>query len=66
MRQVIVTIEGTLLLLEYCSQKVMANYDDPEDGFNSEYYLAYSWDKVDAIYVDGNEDLNLRLKKGKH
>jgi hypothetical protein len=62
MKKVKVTIEGTLLMCEYCSKSLIE-----EDGdFYSEYYAVNGWDKLDALYINDDESENLIKKKGKY
>ena len=64
MKSVKITIEGTILMCEYASQK---NYDETKDvDFVSTYYMTLGWDKIDAMYIDDNKEENLVKEKGKY
>lgn len=62
MKQVKVRITGTLVIVDYCSQKVISESED----FTSNYYITGGWDSVDSLYVNDNEEENLVKKKGKY
>ena len=62
MKNVKITIEGTLLMGEYCSQSLI----DEEEGFDQNYYSVNGWNNLDALYVDDDESNNLIKKKGKY
>lgn len=72
MKQVKVTIYGTLVIVDYCSKKVIEENikneeaEDKESAFSCSYYMTGAWDKIEALYVDGNEEENLVKKKGKY
>ena len=67
MKEVKVRIVGDLLIVDYCSKKVMDEAeDDGFDKFCSNYWVTGAWDKVEALYVDDNEEENLVKKKGKY
>lgn len=67
MKEVKVRIVGDLLIVDYCSKKVMDEAeDDGFDKFCSNYYVTGAWDKIEALYVDDNEEENLVKKKGKY
>ena len=72
MKEVKITIKGDLVIVDYCSQSVIdaniesGEYDEECDAFAGNYYVTGAWDKVEALYVDGNEDENLVKKKGKY
>ena len=57
MKKVKITIHGDLLALDYCNV---------DKEFLDEYYYTCAWDKVEAMYVDGDEDENVVKKKGKY
>ena len=64
MKEVKVRIVGDLLIVDYCSKKVMDEAeDDGFDKFCSNYYVTGAWDKVEALYVDDNEEENSMLLK---
>lgn len=62
MKQIKITIKGDLLALDYCSTTL---YDD-ENDFNDRYYLCCGWDKLEAMWIDDNEEENVIKKKGKY
>lgn len=72
MKQVKIKIKGDLVIVDYCSKKMMEElagndeYDDEYDVFASNYYVTGAWDKVEALYVDDDEDNNLVKQKGKY
>lgn len=72
MKEIKVTIKGDLLIFDYCSQKVIEENikneeaEDKESGFLCSYYVTGAWDKVEALYIDDNEEENLVKKKGKY
>ena len=71
MKEVKIRINGDLVIVDYCSVKVinqsMVDEDCGEDtAFSCNYYACGAWDKVEAVYVDDNEDENLVKKKGKY
>ena len=47
MKQVKITIEGTIQICEYASTR---------DAFYDTFYMTLGWYTVDALYVDDNED----------
>ena len=65
MKEVTITIKGTLLVLEYCSQKVMkelvkaGEYQNQTSAFEGEFYTDVYWTKVDALLINGEEGNNL-------
>lgn len=61
-----ITITGTVDACEYCSKSHYANYDTPEEAFNSEFYITSGWNRIDGLYVDDNREENLVKKKGKY
>lgn len=64
MKTVKVTIKGTILTCEYASQKF---YDEADDiDFDTSYFFTLGWQKIDAMYIDDNEDVNVVKKKGKY
>ena len=71
MKKVKIRINGDLVIVDYCSVKLinqsMHEEDYDEDmAFLCNYYVCGAWDKVEALYVDDNEDENLVKKKGKY
>lgn len=72
MKEVKVRIVGDLVIVDYCSQKIIdeniesGECDDEEGAFSSYYYVTGAWNKVEALYVDDNEEENLVKKKGKY
>lgn len=58
MKEVKVRIVGDLVIVDYCSQKVIdeniesGECDDEEGAFSSYYYVTGAWNKVEALYVD--------------
>jgi hypothetical protein len=72
MKEVKVRIVGDLVIVDYCSKSVIqaniesGEYDDEADAFAGNYYVTGAWDKVEALYVDDNEDENLVKAKGKY
>ena len=72
MKQVKIRIVGDLVIVDYCSKKLMEKQiasgecDNEEEAFSCNYYVTGAWDKVEALYVDDNEDENLVKKKGKY
>ena len=69
MKEVTITLKGTLMLFEYCSKDVMDNMVKTEGcsretAFFSEFYKVNIWSKIDALYIDGDETNNLIRKKG--
>lgn len=66
MKKTKVTIEGTIIMIEYCSKKVMEECADENlDPFFDNYYMTNGWQKIESIYVDDNEEVNLVKEKGK-
>lgn len=57
MKEVKITIRGDLLALDYCNVEL---------DFNDEYYYACAWDKVEAMFIDGDEEVNVVKSKGKY
>lgn len=57
MKKVKITIHGDLLALDYCNV---------DKEFLDEYYYTCAWDKVEAMYINGNEEENVVKKKGKY
>ena len=72
MKEVKIRIKGDLVIVDYCSKKMMQElvdgeeYTDESDVFACNYYVTGAWDKVEALYVDDNEEENLVKKKGKY
>lgn len=72
MKQVKIRIKGDLVIVNYCSKKMMQElidgeeYTDEYDVFSCNYYVTGAWDKVEALYVDDDEDNNLIIQKGKY
>ena len=72
MKEVKIRIKGDLVIVDYCSHKVIdeniksGECDDEEGAFLSYYYVTGAWDKVEALYVNDNEDENLIKAKGKY
>ena len=61
MKQVKITIKGDIIALDYCTQ------DLPEDeDFFGNYYLCCGWWKLEAMWIDGNEEENVIKQKGKY
>lgn len=64
MKQVKITIEGTMLMCEYASfAGVLMN---EEYDFDSTYYSTNGWEKLEALYVNDDRSENLIKKKGKY
>ena len=65
MKEVKITIKGTLVTLEYCSQKVMkelvkaGEYSNQTSAFEGEFYNGFYWTEVNELFVDGEETKNL-------
>lgn len=57
MKQVKITIEGTIQICEYASTR---------DEFYDTFFSTLGWHTVNAIYLDDNENVNLIKKKGKY
>ena len=57
MKQVKITIEGTIQICEYAST---------EKEFYDTFYMTLGWYTVDALYVNDDENENLIKKKGKY
>ena len=57
MKQVKITIEGTIQICEYASTR---------DEFYDTFYMTLGWHTVDALYVNDDEDNNLVKRKGKY
>lgn len=72
MKSVKIRIKGDLVILDYCSKKMMEDsvdgeeYNDEYDVFFSNFYTTGAWDKIEALYVDDDEDNNLVKQKGKY
>ena len=72
MKQVKIRIAGTLVIVDYCSKKVIEENikneeaDDEYDAFAYSYYVTGAWDKIEALYVHDDESNNLVKKKGKY
>ena len=72
MKEVKIRIKGDLVIVDYCSQKVIeeniknGEAVDEESAFVCSYYVIGAWDKLEALYVDDNEEENLIKKKGKY
>ena len=72
MKEVKIRIKGDLVIVDYCSQNVIeqnienGEAEDEETAFSCSYYATGAWDKLEALYVDGNEEDNLIKKKGKY
>jgi hypothetical protein len=62
MKQVKITINGTILAVDYCSQTL---YNEDED-FNCNYYLICGWHTVEGMYIDTDTAENVVKKKGKY
>lgn len=70
MKEVKITIKGDLLIIDYCSQKVIKsemkeNEESYYGAFCSNYYVTGGWDKIEGLYVDDGEE-NVVKKKGKY
>lgn len=66
MKQVTITINGTIEICEYCSRSLYGDYDDEEEAFWDNYYITNGWYEIDALYVNNNRDENLLNRKGKY
>ena len=74
MKEVKITIDATIRVVEYCSHKYEEEYENMEDAFFNEYYSTYGLTEIEGLYLDevedeymnGNEDVNLIKKKGKY
>ena len=68
MKEVKIRIVGDLVIVNYCSKKVMefGEEDEPYSNFASNYYVTGAWDKLEAMYVNDNEEENVIKKKGKY
>lgn len=62
MKEVKITINGDLLVIDYCSKSLIKE----EDSFIDQYYAVSGWDKVNAMYIDDNTEENVVKKKGKY
>lgn len=61
-----ITITGTVDACEYCSESLFNNYDNPEEAFNSEFYITSGWNSIEGIYMNDDRENNLVKKKGKY
>ena len=68
MKQVKITIKGTIIAVDYCSQSL---YNEDEDFFGN-YYLTCGWETVEDMYINtddvyfADEADNVVKKKGKY
>lgn len=66
MKQTKVRIVGDLLIVDYCSKKIIDEAEDAEEAFHDNYYETGAWDSLTTLYVDDNEEQNLIKQKGKY
>lgn len=57
MKKVKITIYGDLLALDYCNVEL---------DFLDEYYYTCGWEKIEAMFIDGDEEVNVVKLKGKY